>query len=70
MEKRQISRAEVEKHGKRDDCWIIIDDKVYDVTKYLDKHPSGPDNILNESGPGKDASEPFEYAEHSFAAKR
>lgn len=26
---------EVEKHNKASDIWIVIDKKVYDVTKYL-----------------------------------
>ena len=32
---------EISKHNKESSCWIIIDNKVYDVTQFLDKHPGG-----------------------------
>lgn len=44
-----ITAAEVSKHNTRDDCWIIIDDNVYNVTDYIDEHPGG-DSIMNNAG--------------------
>ena len=41
---------EIAKHSSHDDCWIIIRNKVYDVTSFVDKHPGGP---LIYSGAGK-----------------
>lgn len=32
-----ISREEVSKHKNENDYWIIIHDKVYDVTKFLNE---------------------------------
>ena len=28
-------------HNSKDDCWIVVHSKVYDVTRYLDSHPGG-----------------------------
>ena len=44
-----IKVQEVSKHNVKDDCWIIVDGKVYDVTDYVDDHPGG-DSILNNAG--------------------
>ncbi|GIW62642.1 MAG: hypothetical protein KatS3mg090_0468 [Patescibacteria group bacterium] len=49
--------AEVAQHSSKSDCWMIIHDKVYDVTSFIEKHPGG-DSILQ--GCGKDATELFE----------
>lgn len=32
------SAGEVAKHGTAASCWLIIDDGVFDVTKYLQRH--------------------------------
>eukprot|EP00270_Netrium_digitus_P016162 TRINITY_DN5764_c0_g1_i1.p1 TRINITY_DN5764_c0_g1~~TRINITY_DN5764_c0_g1_i1.p1 ORF type:complete len:133 (-),score=30.97 TRINITY_DN5764_c0_g1_i1:173-571(-) len=46
---RVISKAEVAQHSARNDCWIIIKQKVYDVSMYVDEHPGG-DAILANAG--------------------
>ena len=35
--------AEVAKHASAEDCWLLINDRVYDVTSYIagSKHPGG-----------------------------
>jgi cytochrome b involved in lipid metabolism len=33
-----IPMSEVEKHKAATDCWIAIDGKVYDITKYIAQH--------------------------------
>ena len=40
-ELKYYSWCEIIKHDKPDDCWIVIQGKVYDVTKLLDIHPGG-----------------------------
>ncbi len=41
MGTRLISRDEVAKHNKLDDQWLIVHDKVYDITKFSKYHPGG-----------------------------
>jgi hypothetical protein len=36
---RIIKRSEVALHNEIDDLWVIVDNKVYDLTKFVDKHP-------------------------------
>lgn len=54
--KNWISSSEVAKHNSATDCWIIVNDRVYDVAKFIASHPGGP-AIL--AGCGKDATEMF-----------
>ncbi|CDP03257.1 unnamed protein product [Coffea canephora] len=56
------SKAEVSLHNKRADCWIIIKDKVYDVTSYVEEHPGG-DAILAHAG--DDSTEGFYGPQHA-----
>ncbi|TFK74546.1 fumarate reductase [Pluteus cervinus] len=51
------SLAEVAKHNKKDDVWVIIDGQVLDVTKFLPDHPGGEKAILLYAG--RDATEEF-----------
>ena len=32
---------EINRHNSKSDCWIVIDDVVYDVTRWVDLHPGG-----------------------------
>lgn len=41
---------EISKHNTEIDCWIIVNNIVYDVTKFLDKHPIGKDVIIKRAG--------------------
>lgn len=34
-----VDHNELSKHCSREDCWILLFDTVFDVTKYLDFHP-------------------------------
>jgi cytochrome b involved in lipid metabolism len=52
-----LSAAEIARHDSQSDCWIIIDDAVYIVTKYIPLHPTPPDVITRWCG--KDATEGF-----------
>lgn len=41
---------EVAKHNTPEDCWLVINTKVYDVTSYLEDHPGGPDIVTDVAG--------------------
>ena len=58
MNKQKISPAEVAKHNKPDDCWVVINGYVYDLTRFLPNHPGGQDVIKFNAG--KDVTAIFE----------
>ncbi|KAG9256137.1 uncharacterized protein F5Z01DRAFT_635090 [Emericellopsis atlantica] len=47
---KQFTREEIEKHDSKDDCWIVVDGKVYDATSVLEWHPGGAAAILGHAG--------------------
>ena len=47
---KQFTREEIEKHDKEDDCWIVVNEKVYDATSVLSWHPGGGDVIMGHAG--------------------
>ncbi|GAB2297143.1 Cytochrome b5 isoform A [Dionaea muscipula] len=61
------SMHEASQHNTKEDCWVVIDGKVYDVSTYLDEHPGGDDIVLEVTG--KDSKEEFEEAGHSRDAR-
>mmetsp|Transcript_1622 Transcript_1622/g.3517 ORF Transcript_1622/g.3517 Transcript_1622/m.3517 type:complete len:601 (-) Transcript_1622:207-2009(-) len=48
---------EVAKHVTKDDCWVVLNGQVLDVTSFLKDHPGGELAILTFAG--KDASAEF-----------
>lgn len=51
---REISLAELAQHNTRSDCWICIQNTVYDVTRFLPYHPGG--SRIVEHYAGRDAT--------------
>lgn len=41
---------EVTEHMTEESCWLVIDGKVFDVTKYLDDHPGSRKPLLKYAG--------------------
>lgn len=66
-----LSAAEVAKHDKADDCWMIIFGKVYDLTGFLNSHPGGRATI--ERSCGKDGTTAYQNkggeGSHSASAR-
>jgi len=63
---KKFTIEEVKKHHTFKDCWIIIDNKVYNVTDFVPTHPGGDDIILENAG--AIATEEFEKIGHSESA--
>ena len=45
-----ISRAETLQHNTIDDCWLIVQNNVYNFTDFIKKHPGGSDILLSRAG--------------------
>ena len=41
---------DVSKHDRENDCWVIVHDRVYDVTTFVPKHPGGNMIRVNAGG--------------------
>lgn len=52
-----LSIQDVATHNSTSDCWIIINNKVYNVTNYLRLHPGGSNRIIPYCG--QDATQAF-----------
>ncbi|EDO40543.1 predicted protein [Nematostella vectensis] len=66
-DKKLYTFDEVKNHNKAGGCWLVIHNKVFDVTKFLDEHPGGEEVLLEQAG--GDASESFEDVGHSSDAR-
>jgi len=53
-----FTKEEVAKHTTKNDCWVILHDRVLDVTSFLSQHPGGELAILTFAG--KDATSEFD----------
>jgi flavocytochrome c len=63
-----LTTEEVSHHNKQDDCWVILNNKVYDVTNFMPDHPGGKKAIMVYAG--KDATEEFEMLHASNVLKK
>nr|CAD2146588.1 unnamed protein product [Meloidogyne enterolobii] len=52
-----VDYIELSKHCSEHDCWILLFDTVYDVTRYLEFHPGGIPQLMRAAG--SDATELF-----------
>jgi len=62
------SMAEIAKHRSIDDCWILVDGLVLDVTGFLPHHPASYQCILRKAGQSCDVDFKFhsKSAQHLF----
>ncbi|EGB09386.1 hypothetical protein AURANDRAFT_24176, partial [Aureococcus anophagefferens] len=54
---RTITFDEVAKHNTKEDCWVIVEDKVWDLTGFAVDHPGGAHLVQEQAG--KDGTTPF-----------
>jgi|SaaInlV_165m_DNA_1040744.scaffolds.fasta_scaffold55860_2 cytochrome b involved in lipid metabolism len=57
----KFTRDEVNKHYYEESCYIIANNKVYDITKLLDKHPYSDILLLNKSKTGENCYEDYYF---------
>jgi cytochrome b involved in lipid metabolism len=50
-----LTLATVATHNSEADCWIHLNNKVYNLTEYAPKHPGGKGKILKYCGSGLDS---------------
>ncbi|KAF4494069.1 cytochrome b5 [Fusarium agapanthi] len=65
--KKEFTMQDVAEHNTSSDIYMVVHDKVYDCTKFLDEHPGGEEVMLDVAG--QDATEAFEDVGHSDEAR-
>lgn len=45
MPPRLVSTEEVARHDSPDDCWLVIDNQVWDVSSFAPDHPGGAESM-------------------------
>ncbi|KAI9208324.1 cytochrome b5-like heme/steroid binding domain-containing protein [Polychytrium aggregatum] len=66
-ELKKLTLAQISQHNKTNDCWLVVDNKVYDVTHFLEKHPGGKEVLLQNAG--KDGTSTFKAMPHPPSAR-
>ncbi|KAK4553809.1 hypothetical protein LTR86_008984 [Recurvomyces mirabilis] len=65
---KQFTREEIEKHNSENDCWLVVDGKVYDATSVLAWHPGGKAAIVGHAGQvHQETSDEFASIHDGFA---
>lgn len=41
MAESTVTVEEIKKHDREDDCWIVVNDTVWDITDFIPTHPGG-----------------------------
>ncbi|KAI0386923.1 cytochrome b5-like heme/steroid binding domain-containing protein [Hypomontagnella monticulosa] len=63
-----ITLDQLSGHNAREDLWIAVHGKVYDLTTFAEDHPGGIE-VLKECA-GTDATESYDYVGHTRGATR
>jgi monoamine oxidase/predicted heme/steroid binding protein len=65
--KKTFTLAEIKKHNKKGDAWTLIENKVYNISSWIPKHPGG--EIIMQAI-GKDATQLFNSRGHPSYVKK
>ncbi|KAK8584975.1 hypothetical protein V6N13_138917 [Hibiscus sabdariffa] len=60
--------SQVAQHKSKKDCWLVIDGRVLNVTKFQEEHPGGEEVLIEWAG--KDATQAFKDIGHSKSAQK
>ncbi|XP_005177293.1 cytochrome b5 isoform X1 [Musca domestica] len=63
----EITLETVKLHNKPSDLWVVIENKVYDLTKFRGEHPGGEETL--DEVAGRDATKDFIDVGHSQEAR-
>jgi cytochrome b involved in lipid metabolism len=47
---KKFNISEINIHNKKSDAWVVVDNYILDVTKFIDNHPGGPELFNNRLG--------------------
>ncbi|KAF4554326.1 Cytochrome b5-like protein 1 [Elsinoe fawcettii] len=66
-ETKTLSYSDVAEHNTKKDLYVVVHDKVYNASSFVDEHPGGEEVLLDVGG--QDATEAFEDVGHSDEAR-
>ncbi|WEW58174.1 hypothetical protein PRK78_003642 [Emydomyces testavorans] len=64
---KEFTLQEVAAHDSKKDLYLVVNEKVYNVSSFVDEHPGGEEVLLDVAG--QDATEAFEDVGHSDEAR-
>mmetsp|Transcript_32059 Transcript_32059/g.28141 ORF Transcript_32059/g.28141 Transcript_32059/m.28141 type:complete len:150 (-) Transcript_32059:213-662(-) len=65
---KEYSWDEIRKHNTEEDLWVVIYNRVYNLTEFQIDHPGGPDVLQDIAA--QDATEEFENILHTEKARK
>ncbi|KAI9665986.1 MAG: hypothetical protein M1821_003921 [Bathelium mastoideum] len=64
---KEYTYSDVSEHTTKKDLFLVVHDKVYNASTFVDEHPGGEEVLLDVGG--QDATEAFEDVGHSDEAR-
>ncbi|CAF9918362.1 MAG: hypothetical protein GOMPHAMPRED_001500 [Gomphillus americanus] len=67
MAEKELTYAEVAEHKTKKDLYVVVHDKIYNASSFIDEHPGGEEVLMDVAG--QDATDAFEDVGHSDEAR-